>query len=398
VTTRYLRDSFAAPMKVVLACNFPRDEKLGSSRTPLRLQPELEALGVEVRSIYAEDLPRAPRGRAAELSAPARMALAVERAARGADVVDIAGGDGWVYFGIARRLRPRQALVARSNGLWDLALAGEDPSRQHPVRHALSRVYQAQVNCRFEQQSIRSADMAVFLSQCDADEVVKRGWRPADEVRAVNPGVDPFFVSEEPLELRRNVAFVGTFFHRKGSDVVARVMSELLLERPELGLTLFGVGVPPDVARGAFDPRVRERVTVEGPFTARELATRLARHALFLFPTRYEGFGIVTTEAMACGLAVITTATGAGADVVRDGENGLIVPVGGVVETRAAVARLLDDEALRITLARAGIAEARHRTWARAAKELLSAYESALARRSMRTLRRGESAARPSSS
>jgi glycosyltransferase involved in cell wall biosynthesis len=371
-------------MKVVLACNFPRDEKLGSSRTPLRLEPELEALGVEVRAIYAEDLPRAPRGRAAELTAPMRMAFAVERRARDADVVDIAGGDGWAYFGVARRMRPRQALVARSNGLWDLALAGEDPGRQHPVRRAVSRVYQAQVNCRFEQQSIRSADIAVFLSQCDADEVVRRGWRTIGEVRAVNPGVDPFFVSEEPLEPRQNVAFVGTFFHRKGSDVVARVMSELLVERPALRLTLFGVGVPADVARAAFDARVRERVAVEGPFAARELAARLARHAVFLFPTRYEGFGIVTTEAMACGLAVVTTATGAGADVVHDGKNGLIVPVGGVAETRAAVSRLLDDDAFRVSIARAGVAETRARTWARAARQLISVYEHALVHRTAR--------------
>ena len=46
-------------MKVVLACNFPGDETLGSSRVPLRLARELGALGVDVDLVFASDLPQA---------------------------------------------------------------------------------------------------------------------------------------------------------------------------------------------------------------------------------------------------------------------------------------------------------------------------------------------------
>jgi glycosyltransferase involved in cell wall biosynthesis len=377
-------------MRVVLASNFPRDEKLGSARTPLRLEPELRRLGVDLVSLFADELPAAPRGRAAELSAPFRMARAVEKHAARADVVDISGGDGWAYFRYARLRRPRQALVARSNGLWDLALAGEDPARQTPLRRVLSGLYQDQVVCRSERTSIRSADLAVFLSRCDADEVVRRGWKRPAGVVGINPGVDDFFMHGSALEARRDVAFVGTFFHRKGSDVVCRVMSELLAERPELRLTLFGVGMPPEAAIGAFDENVRTRVRVEGPFTPRELAERLERFAVFLFPTRYEGFGIVTSEAMARGLAVVTTRTGAGADVIRDGENGLVVPVGAIAETKSAVARLLDDNKFRIGVARAAVETASRLTWTHAAEELVFAYRRAIA---MRTHQGNESQA-----
>ncbi len=371
-------------MRVVLACNFPRDEKLGSARTPLRLEPELRRRGVEIVSLFAEELPPAPRGRAAELSAPFRVARAVEKRAASADVVDIAGGDGWAYFRYARARRPRQALVARSNGLWDLALAGEDPGRQTPLRRMLSRVYQDQFVCRWERNAIRSSDVAVFLSRCDADEVVRRGWKTSAGVAAVNPGVDDFFMDGAALDARRDVAFVGTFFHRKGSDVVCRVMSELLLERPGLGLTLFGVGMPPEVALAGFDERVRSRVRVEGPLSARELSLKLEQFAVFLFPTRYEGFGIVVSEAMARGLCVVTTRTGAGADIVRDGENGLIVPVGGVAEAKSAVARLLDDNLFRIRVARAAVESAKQLTWSSAAEELIAVYRRAIAERERR--------------
>ena len=365
-------------MRVLLASNFPRDDRLGSVRTPLRLEPELVSLGVSVRSVYADELPQRPGGRAGALSAPLRMAVAVRSLGADADVVDIAGGDGVAYFGYARRWRPRQALVARSNGLWDLALAGDDPAGRTRVRSLLSGIYQRNTLCRWEQGAIRRADMAVFLSECDAREVVRRGWRTAETTVAVNPAVDGFFAAEKPLAARRDVAFVGTFFHRKGSDVVTSVMSRLLIERPELGLTLFGVGMLPEAARAHFDERVRPRVTVVPSVSAEELGRRLGEFALFLFPTRYEGFGIVVLEAMRAGLAVVTTPTGAGADLIRDGQNGLIVPVGDVAATLAAVTRLLDDAPLRERLAAAAVDDSRGRTWRRAAEQLVTVYEQAL--------------------
>lgn len=368
-------------MRVVLASNFPRDERLGSARTPLRLEPELRRLGVDLVTLFAEELPAAPRGRAAELSAPFRMAWALEKYAKTADIVDVAGGDGFAYFRYARALRPRQVLVAHSNGLWDLALAAEDPGRQTLVRRVASRLYQDQIICRWEQSSIRRSDVAVFLSRADADAVVRRGWKTQDGVRGINPGVDEFFMHGDALETRRDVAFVGTFFHRKGKDVVSQVMSELMLERPGLALTLFGVGMPAEAVRREFDERVRSRVHVELSLTPRELAARLERFAVLLFPTRYEGFGIVVSEAMARGLAVVTTRTGAGADLIRDGQNGLIVPVGAPRETKSAVARLLDDDSFRLDVARAAVTLASDLTWSRAAEELVSTYRQTMARR-----------------
>src|SRR6266542_1646356 len=71
-------------VKVLLACNSPRADRLGSARTPLRLEPELVSLGVNVRSVYADELPQRPGGRAGVLSAPLRMALAARRLGRDA--------------------------------------------------------------------------------------------------------------------------------------------------------------------------------------------------------------------------------------------------------------------------------------------------------------------------
>ena len=345
-------------MKVVLACNFPQDETLGSSRVPLRLSRELGALGVDVSLVFAHDLRHLGRGRSEQVTAPWCMAHALIARARGADVVDIAGGNAWVYERFARRLRPQQALVSRSNGLWDKALAAEMSIKTGPIQAVLSGAYQKHVMCRWERASIVSSDIALFGSRDDGDDVVRREWKTPDGVAVVAPGVDDYSHAPVPLEARQNVAFVGTFFHRKGSDIVAAAMSHVMKNRPALGLTLFAPGGPSASVLEGFDPDVRARITIREPLPAETLARELGRFAVLVFPTRYEGFGLVVLEAMRAGLAVVTTSTGAGTDVVRDGQNGLIVPFADVAATAAAVMRLIDDTPFRMTLAQAAVAEA----------------------------------------
>ena len=64
-------------------------------------------------------------------------------------------------------------------------------------------------------------------------------------------------------------------------------------------------------------------------------------------PILSEGFGNVVLEAMAMGCAVVATRTGAAADLVRTGENGVLVPPGDRAAMLAAVGELLEDSGRR---------------------------------------------------
>ncbi len=366
-------------MKVMLACDFERRETLGSSRVPLRLAAELTRLGVEVATVFSEEVPRLGQPRLDQASAPARMASALRSRAAACDIVDIAGGDGWVYSLLKRWLRPRQRVVSLFNGLWLRALAAERHPGRTAGRDLASDLYQKAVLCRWERQSIAGADLSVFGASPDADDVVRLGWTTADRVAVVAPGVDDYFESPVPLNQRRHLAFIGTMHHRKGSDIMAAAVSRVLQSRPEVELTLFGPGLPPEQALDAFAPAVRDRVRVVSALPPAEMARRLGQFAVLVFPTRYEGFGLVVLEAMRAGLVVVTTPTGAGFDVVRDGRNGLVVPIEDVKATVAAVQRLIDDTDLRLKLATGGLEEARSRPWSRTARELLAAYGRVLA-------------------
>jgi len=91
---------------------------------------------------------------------------------------------------------------------------------------------------------------------------------------------------------------------------------------------------------------------------------------LFVFPTVEEGSALVTYEALACGLPVVTTPNAG--SVVRDGVEGLIVPIRDVDALAAAMERLRADEQLRREMGKAARARAEMFTWER--------HENALAR------------------
>ncbi|PYS13638.1 MAG: hypothetical protein DMG15_10530 [Acidobacteria bacterium] len=92
----------------------------------------------------------------------------------------------------------------------------------------------------------------------------------------------------------------------------------------------------------------------------RENPFPLVRSAdVFVLPSRYEGFGCVLIEAMCLGVPVVATDCPHGpAEILLDGNNGILVPIGDEDALRDAILRLLMDPVLRANVARAGLERA----------------------------------------
>lgn len=92
--------------------------------------------------------------------------------------------------------------------------------------------------------------------------------------------------------------------------------------------------------------------------------------SIFMFPSHFEGWGLPGVEAMACGAALVTANNGGCRDYAFDGETAIVVPPCEPKRLAEAVGRLIDDDILRLRLARAGTAFVQRFTWKNAMKRL----------------------------
>jgi glycosyltransferase involved in cell wall biosynthesis len=96
-----------------------------------------------------------------------------------------------------------------------------------------------------------------------------------------------------------------------------------------------------------------ERVTLPGWVGPADVEVLFARSDILVLPSFDENLPMSVIEAMAAGLAVVTTPVGATEDIIAHGETGLLVPPGEVPPLREAIARLVADPELRFRLGEA---------------------------------------------
>ena len=172
------------------------------------------------------------------------------------------------------------------------------------------------------------------------------------------------------------VLFVGEY-RRKGLATVIRALGGL--DAPEAWLLAVGKGDVAVYQALAAQAGIAERAVFAGP--AADIERVFGAADIFAFPTFYEAFGMVITEAMASGLPVITSRDAGAAEMIREGISGLLVDApGDVPQMREKLARLLPEPALRAELGANARAAVSAHTWTQVAEETVCLYERGLAR------------------
>jgi len=224
-----------------------------------------------------------------------------------------------------------------------------------PGRHRLKTILSFNL---FIGRSLEMATRVACVSRAVADETMRGFGVPASKIELVPNGVDDFF--SPGGEESDYLLFTGTLEPRKGIDVLLAAWSKLPEPRPRLILA----GDPGWKMRMPDDARLK----VLG-YVTREHLRELYRGArAFLYPSRYEGFGIPPLEAMACGAPVIATRTGAIPEFAADAA--LLVDPGDVDGLHAAMKRIVSDTALRRELRARGPERARLYDWNRSARTM----------------------------
>jgi glycosyltransferase involved in cell wall biosynthesis len=150
-----------------------------------------------------------------------------------------------------------------------------------------------------------------------------------------------------PQRGKGRLVAVGRLVHQKGFDLLLRAFAGLAPDHPEWTLTVWGEGEQ----RGALEA-LRARLGLVGRVQLPGLTERPGQWVeeadIFVLSSRYESFGNVITEAMVAGLPVIAFECPWGpGDILRHGEDGLLVPPEDVGALAAAMRRLIVDAELR---------------------------------------------------
>jgi glycosyltransferase involved in cell wall biosynthesis len=165
----------------------------------------------------------------------------------------------------------------------------------------------------------------------------------------------------------------------KDLPTLLRAFARLHPDRPELRLLLVGRDAPGFATSVLGDDPATARVAFTGHVTDGVLRSLYAGAAAFVFPSRYEGFGLPPLEAMISGAPVVCSDAASLPEVV--GDAALQFPRGDDAAAAAQIARVLDDGALRESLLAAGTARAALFTWDRTAAGTLAVYRELLDRR-----------------
>jgi phosphatidylinositol alpha-1,6-mannosyltransferase len=141
----------------------------------------------------------------------------------------------------------------------------------------------------------------------------------------------------------------------KGHDQLIQIMAPLRRQVPTAQLVIAGDGDDRERLAALARAGGNGHAILFSGFAAAPVLAALFRQArLFAMPSRGEGFGLVYLEAMRFRKPCIASRADAGSEVVADGVSGLLVDPDNLAELRAAVERLLRDDALVEQMGQAG--------------------------------------------
>ncbi len=134
-------------------------------------------------------------------------------------------------------------------------------------------------------------------------------------------------IVKAPAERGHTIGFLGRFSEEKGILNFIQSMPLILRENPECSFTIIGDGpLRPEVTRFIESAGIDDKVELTGWIHHYSLPEYLNKLLIIVIPSYTEGLPNAMIEAMACGAVIVASPVGAIPDIIRDGENGYILP------------------------------------------------------------------------
>jgi len=234
----------------------------------------------------------------------------------------------------------------------------EEAEREPAWKDTLGGIADSEQKLMRKDSELELADTVVVASSFTRRTLEKAPKVPAD-VRVIPygaPAVPERFVPREAGK-KLKVLFAGALGQRKGLSYLLQAMRQVA-DKAELTM----LGRKTVEGCETLDEAVRIHRWIPS-LPHKEVLQEMARHDVLVFPSLFEGFGLVILEAMSRGLPVITTEHTGGPDVIRDGVDGYIVPIRSADAITAKLTLLHEDRGLLMEMKHAAVNAARKISW-----------------------------------
>lgn len=230
-------------------------------------------------------------------------------------------------------------------------------------------------------QNTKHASHVVAVSQSTADDliaqgvakekisVIYQGYEPNPKTKTTLSAVKEFKLSDSSPYL----LFIGTIQPRKN---VIYLIEEFAKVYQQTNHNLVISGAPGESFEEArqcvAQLELNDRVFFTGFISDEERHALYSNASIFLYPSLYEGFGLVILEAMSYGVPVITANNSSLPEAA--GDSGVLIDVNESGALAEAIMKVLDDNELRNTLIQKGLQHSNSFNWSKSAKKMLNLY------------------------
>lgn len=169
-----------------------------------------------------------------------------------------------------------------------------------------------------------------------------REWTELDNVEVIyNPL--PFFPEQVSDGNRKQVIAAGRYVPQKGFDRLIPAWQLVARKHPDWVLRIYGDGMRAELQQLIDSLGITSSCILEP--TVPNIVEKYCESSVFVLSSRFEGFGMVIIEAMACGVPPVSFTCPCGPrDIIDDGKDGLLVEDGNIEELAEKICYLIENE------------------------------------------------------
>jgi len=204
-----------------------------------------------------------------------------------------------------------------------------------PFRKTLSKIWMLQLI-----KNLKKLDRFVVLSVEDMNK-----WNELNNISVIYNPLEtlPDKVSDCSS---KKVVSAGRFVRQKGFDMLIESWKIVSDKHSGWTLTIYGSGDKTQIRKDAEKLGILKSCNFEEPVM--NLYDKFIENSIFAFSSRFEGFGMVITEAMACGIPPVAFACPCGPkDIITDSKNGYLVETGDIQTLADKICNLIEDDQKR---------------------------------------------------